>query len=126
MSTLQFTPPRVPLVDVRTGQITREWLLFFQGVYARVGGPLGSSTTDLDASAFDDAGTEELEAAVYALADELQQGPPRTDAPPPDPLQPPAAAPPPADEPANDLAALREEVQALRARLDALEQGPNP
>lgn len=48
MSALHFVPPRVPLVDASTGTITREWLLFFQGLYVRVGGSDGISTPDLD------------------------------------------------------------------------------
>jgi hypothetical protein len=49
---LRFVPPRVALVDNRTGLITREWYLFLQGIFERVGGPTGLSTTDVDAGGF--------------------------------------------------------------------------
>lgn len=49
---IRFVPPRVALVDARTGLITREWYLFFQGVFERVGGASGLSTTDVDAGSF--------------------------------------------------------------------------
>lgn len=49
---LRFVPPRVALVDARTGLITREWYLFLQGVFERVGGAVGLSTTDVDAGSF--------------------------------------------------------------------------
>lgn len=35
---LKFIPPRVPLIEPRTGLISREWYLFFQGVFDRIGG----------------------------------------------------------------------------------------
>jgi hypothetical protein len=49
---LRFVPPRVALVDSRTGLITREWYLFLQGIFERVGGATGLSTTDVDAGSF--------------------------------------------------------------------------
>ena len=73
---LSFVPARVPLVDLRTGHISREWLLLLQGLFERVGGPLGSSTTDLTTSAFEDSGIEETKAQLYALRDELGALPP--------------------------------------------------
>jgi hypothetical protein len=52
------------------------WFLFLtQGLYERAGGPLGVSTEDLAASAFEDAGIEEQKATMYALADELRRAP---------------------------------------------------
>jgi hypothetical protein len=73
---LKFIPPRVSLVDPRTGLISREWFLFFQGVYERIGGADGSSTSDLSNSLFEDAGSSETNALLFNLADETKQNPP--------------------------------------------------
>ena len=37
----QITAPRVPLIDPRTGSITREWYLFFYNLYVVTGGGTG-------------------------------------------------------------------------------------
>jgi hypothetical protein len=48
------------------------WFLYLtQGLYDRAGGALGASTTDLEASAFEDAGIEELKLAIYRLTDQV-------------------------------------------------------
>lgn len=73
---LKFVPPRVAIIDSRTGLISREWYLFFQGVFDRIGGPLGEGNADLSASMFEDAGIEEIKAAVYNLAQVFGQDPP--------------------------------------------------
>lgn len=52
MSTIPNQPVRIPMVDPRTGIVTREWLRFFEGLFQRVGGNLGLSTTDVDAGTF--------------------------------------------------------------------------
>ncbi len=69
---LRFVPPRVPITDQR-GMITREWYLFFQGIFDRIGGATGPSIPDVDASLFEDAGTSETNASLFALADTLAQ-----------------------------------------------------
>jgi hypothetical protein len=107
---LYFVPPRGPFVDPATGALTRTADMFLRGLYARVGGSTGDSTADLSASAFDDAGTEEQEAALYALADAQGQRPP-----------------PPVGQEADDLAAevahLREELAVLRQQINDIKQG---
>ena len=45
---LKFVPPRVALVDPRTGMIAREWYLFLLGLYMRVGGAIAPSNSTLD------------------------------------------------------------------------------
>lgn len=72
---LQFVPPRVPLCDLTTGTITREWYLFLQGVYLRVGGATGESTSELNAGMFEDAGVEELKAGLYQANQDVNQSP---------------------------------------------------
>lgn len=43
-----ITPPRVPLVDTRTGLVAREWYLFFFNLFELTGGGTSSATiTDL-------------------------------------------------------------------------------
>lgn len=107
---LYFVPPRGPFVDPATGALTRTADLFLRGLYARSGGATGDSTTDLSASAFDDAGTEEQEAAIYALGDAAGQHPP------------PCAAQA-VDDLCSEVAHLREELAALRQQINDITQG---
>ena len=104
-------PARIPLVDSR-GLVTVEWQRFFEALFGRVGGTYGDSTTDLSASAFDDAGTEELEGALYRLADEMRAAP----------------APVPADASPDIITAelheLRERVARLERQVEDLQKGP--
>ena len=41
MVSVKFAPPRVPLVDLRTGTITREWYLLFSSLFEGLSGPGG-------------------------------------------------------------------------------------
>lgn len=76
-----FAPLRVPLVDDRTGLMSREWILFFQAMYLRIGGIQAFSVDDLQLvgdvnDAIDDgsdvrAATADLERAL-GLIDEPQ------------------------------------------------------
>lgn len=43
---IYFAPLRVPLVDTRTGLMSREWYLFFQALWLRTGGTNSSVDTD--------------------------------------------------------------------------------
>lgn len=72
---LRFVPPRVALTDPRTGMVSREWYLFFQGVFNRIGGTTGSSTTDIVASLFEDAGSSETNAMLFELEQSFNQTP---------------------------------------------------
>lgn len=110
MAALIAQPARIPLVDPQTGLITREWQRYFAGMYQRVGGAQGDSTTDLSASAFDDAGTEEQEMALYSLADASGQSP----------------AMPASEQHAHleaEVSQLREEVALLRQQINDIQQG---
>lgn len=51
-----------------SGSFERTWFLFFQTLYDRAGGASGSSTTDIDTSLFEDAGTAEIVAMALAIA----------------------------------------------------------
>ena len=103
-------PNRIPLVDPQTGLITREWSRYLSGVYARVGGAQGESTTDLTTSAFDDAGIEELKAGVYALADTVQSAP----------MQ---AIETQVEYLETEAASMRAEIAALRQQIADIQQG---
>ena len=72
---LRFVPPRVALVDPRTGMVSREWYLFFQGVFIRVGGADGMGTSELEASLFEDAGSSETNAMLFTLEQDTGQVP---------------------------------------------------
>jgi hypothetical protein len=113
MSTV--TPPRngIPIgfADTQTGEVRvhPEYLRFFESVFTRVGGTVGSGTNDLTLSQFEDAGIEEVKASAAHLADELGQVPSNT------PTQ--------WSDVDSELSALRAEIDSLRVAVDALIQG---
>lgn len=83
--TVALTPPKaqVPIATVDVGgrsfacTIHPEWLRYLaQGLFDRAGGTSGSSSNDLSASAFEDAGIEEAKAVLYGLRDGLNSTPP--------------------------------------------------
>lgn len=106
---LKFIPPRVPLLDVRTGLISREWYLFFQGVFDRIGGANGPSVFDLSASLFEDAGSSETNAQLFSVEQALNQLPQQ--------------ALTPIDVLQAEMSELREQVAELKKELDAIKQG---
>jgi hypothetical protein len=69
-----ITPPRVPLIDPRTGLIDRAWYLFFLSLLSAAttvdDGNLGADTVSLIAS---------YDAALQALAQEVETQPPPVD-----------------------------------------------
>jgi hypothetical protein len=107
---LRFVPPRVAFVDPRTGMITREWYLFLQGIFNRVGGANGESTADIIASLFEDAGSSETNAMVFEVERALSQIPS------PQPLT-------TTDILLAEISELRATVAELKKDLDALRQG---
>lgn len=44
MNPTQITAPRVPLVDPKTGLISREWYRFFNAIYEQLGGGTGAAS----------------------------------------------------------------------------------
>lgn len=119
---LKFLPPRVALTDPRTGLISREWYLFFQGIFDRVGGSTGSSTTDLSSSLFEDAGSGETNALLFAAEQALSQLPIQQLSVPDDKLLEPRYEPSAVEALQTELNGLRELVQELSKELDALKQ----
>lgn len=107
---IKFIPPRVALLDPRTGLISREWYLFFQGVFDRIGGATGSSTTDLATALFEDAGSSETNAMLFSAEQAAGQVPPN-------------AAIPVVEQLQAELSELRDTVAELRKEIEALKQG---
>ena len=122
---LRFIEPRVDFLDPRTGKISRQWYLFLQGIYSRVGGAGGFSTDDLALGLPDDAGVEELKADVYRLRDETRMWPaPQPHAQVDDAL----LVPPPAQLQEiqhlhTEIAGLQAAVAELTKAVAALQQG---
>ena len=44
MNPTQITAPRVPIVDPKTGLISREWFRFFNAIYEQLGGGTGAAS----------------------------------------------------------------------------------
>ena len=111
MTIVSAQPARIPLVDPKTGLITREWMRFFEAMFVRVGGAHGQSNDELAVDMHDDSGIEEIKLDQFRLRDELNQLPP---------VQAQAL-----DSPdSGRVEALEAEVSELRKQLDALNQGP--
>lgn len=110
---IRFIPPRVLLVTP-DGMISREWYLFFQSVFDRIGGSTGSSTNDLSLSLFEDAGTSETNSSIFQAVQDTAQT---------------AAFVPQEQFDAttllNTLNALREQVAVLTTAVQDLSQYPN-
>lgn len=96
---IYFAPLRVPLVDARTGLMAREWYLFFQALWLRTGGVEAPSSDDLLVNISQGLGTAEVQAAIDAIRQELEQLP-------------------------TYVSALRDEMAELRREIEALKQGP--
>lgn len=120
---LRFVPPRVALVDPRTGMIAREWYLFFQGLFIRVGGADGMGTSELEASLFEDAGSSETNAMLFMLEQDTGQVPPAQQST-PDPTldQSPPRYLDAVDTLTTELSELQARVTELVKEIDALKQ----
>jgi hypothetical protein len=44
MNPTQIIAPRVPLVDPKTGLVSREWYRFFNAIYEQLGGGTGAAS----------------------------------------------------------------------------------
>ena len=114
MTTL--TPPRanIPIGWAMVGgqrvavAIEPEWLRYLAGsLFDRGGGTTGSGTNDLETAQFDDAGIDDLKVTVSRLADEAAR---------------PIEVAPVIVDGYDQVAALMAEVDALKARIEAIEQ----
>lgn len=120
---LRFIPPRVQLTDPRTGMISREWYLFFQGVFDRIGGTSGSSSTDIVASLFEDAGSSETNAMLFELEQAVGQYPAPTTQDMFQDLSPTYQQATQLDNIIAELSALHDRVAELVKELDSIKQG---
>lgn len=128
MSELTRPPARIPMVDPKTGQITREWYRFLDQTFQRLGGAQGQSITELTADLHDDAGIEEIKLELYRSRDDGNQAPPPQPQIIDDNQAPPGAFFTPADDPAMRIDALEAQVAELgkavstpEFRLEAIE-----
>lgn len=72
-----FAPLKVPVTDPQTGLMTRDWYLFFQSMFIRVGGTNGT-TIVINPDLLQDppaVGTAEFTAIQLAALDALGQSP---------------------------------------------------
>jgi hypothetical protein len=90
-------------------EIEPEYLRFFFSLFERGGGTNAPSNTDISASAFEDAGIEEIKATLYSQAAEFG-------------LDPVVIIPEPPPDVSAELASLRAELDLLRNRIDGIEQ----
>ena len=44
MNPTQITAPRVPIIDPKTGLVSREWFRFFNAIYEQLGGGTGAAS----------------------------------------------------------------------------------
>lgn len=111
----KLTLPRNGIPFSLGERVSPEWYRFFHDLNERVGGVSGSSTDDLSASQFEDAGIEEAKALLASVSDAANQMP--------------------ANDQAFGLAvdSLLPEVEELRGQLreltkavEALQQGMTP
>ena len=75
MTALYFIPPRGAFVNPDTGELTRVAEAFLRGLYIRVGGANGDSTTDVSLSNLEDAGNSETQAALFRSIQDAGQSP---------------------------------------------------
>jgi len=74
----QIPAPRVPFIDERTGQISREWFRFLNNQFQLTGGGTTQTTiSDLELTPSLSSNTEDELAVVKGQLDDLQKGPPR-------------------------------------------------
>lgn len=109
---LRFIPPRVALTDAKTGMISREWYLFFQGMFDRVGGASAPSIPDIVVAAETYPPSRESDATLYALEQAQGQLPPTTERPDIAHL-------------IAEVAALRDQLAELTKTVDGIYQGTN-
>jgi hypothetical protein len=72
---LYFAPLRVPVIDSRTGLMSREWYLFFQALWLRQGGSDGPSNDDIMQGIPEELGAAELLALTDSIAQAAGQVP---------------------------------------------------
>ena len=113
MSAIKFPAERQPatMTDDRGYEtFTRPWLLFFQQLYERVGGAVGSGIVGIEVSLFEDAGTSETNASLFAVEQTFGQTPPDVL------IQ-------AIENLSAEVSAQRDQIAELQRDLDAIRQG---
>lgn len=72
---IAITPPRVPFLDKRTGDISREWFMLIQAIVLRIGGANGMSTDDLAIGALVGNTAPNLDAMLESITKMLGTSP---------------------------------------------------
>lgn len=104
--TVKFMPPRVPLVDLQTGTITREWYRLFQGIMdPQIGGDF-----ETVALGYLTATGAQSDAQLYGAIQDAGQAPP-------------SFAVSPIDTLNTEISELREAVAELTKAIDGMKQG---
>ena len=112
-SPMRFVPPRVALTDPKTGVISREWYLFFQGVFLRIGGADSPSIPDIIEAVEADYSVSPTNEAAFAVEQALGQF-----------MLPQQASQ--ADLIVAELSSLRDQVAELTKELNSIKQGTQP
>lgn len=96
--TIFFAPLRVPVVDAATGLMSRDWYLFFQAMFLRIGGTNGQSNDDLLQGIPEELGAAELIANQLTATDGLAQA-------------------------LADVSSMRDQLAELTKRVNDIQQG---
>lgn len=105
-----FAPLRVPVIDARTGLMSREWYLFFQAMFLRIGGANGQSNDDLLQGVPEELGAAELLALQLTASDAVAQ------------ITPPISAATVYDM-LGELNSMRDQMAEVTKRLNDIQQG---
>lgn len=109
MPIAQYSAVNGPFVNA-DGRLSLAGSVFLRELWLRGGGAIAPTNDELLLSEYADAGIEEAKATLYALADTTAMAP----------IQTPHAQ---FDDASGELSGLRAELDAMRKRIDALEQG---
>jgi hypothetical protein len=121
---IYFAPYQTPFVNLQTGIISREWYLFLQAMFNRVGGSTGQGTDDLLQGIPNELGAAELLALQSTAADAAGQMPPMLPVIAFDDQSPPPIPDATFDDLLSELCQAREQVGELQKRIQDLQQGP--
>jgi len=107
---IYFAPYQTPFVDLKTGIISREWYLFLQQLFNRVGGSSSQTPDDILQGVPNELGAAELLALQSTAADDAGQVP----------VMLPATM---FDDVIAELQQAREQVAELMKQIQGLQQG---
>jgi hypothetical protein len=111
MRFIKFPDTRLRLIDEK-GCLTRDGVMFFWGIWERIGGADGASIADSVVSNFEDAGSSEVLSLLLRTIDDAAQAPA--------PLTPLESV---VEQLMGEISSLREQIAALRTDVAGLQQG---